>query len=96
MRERRKSPLLPRSAARALARLCGPPSGIDSLARHALRSIGTITDQTHLAALKPVEELVDIGSREPGQVGAHDGGPGSPSSCTTDMTSRTPATTTNP
>lgn len=96
MRERRRSPLLPRVAAGMLARLCRPPSGIDSLARHTLRSIGTITDETHLAALRLVEELVRIGAHETSQLRAHDGGPCSPSNSTTDTTSSTPATATSP
>lgn len=96
MRERRRSPLLPRAAAGMLARLSRPPSGIDSLARHALRSIGTITDETHLAALTLVEELVGIGAHEPSQVRAPDGGPGGPSGCTSDITSSTPAKATSP
>lgn len=96
MRERRWSAFLPSSLAHLLAGLSRPPSGIDSLAYHALRCMRSITDETHADALRLVEELAEIGARERRDVRGHDGGPGNPSSCTTEMTSSAPATATSP
>lgn len=96
MRKRRFAVFLPSPLAAALSKLLRPPSGIDALACDALRSLGGHTDQTHAAVLALIEELVAIGAREGTGAEVYEGGPGSAKSCTTDSTSRAPATVISP
>lgn len=64
MRQRRYTAFVPRVLARALARLFKPPTGIDALASHALRSVKEHDDESHAAVLALIEELAAIGVRE--------------------------------